>query len=63
MSEKGIALLREMLCKAWPTALKEDSKLDEKEKDDILVEHLLSWPTWPEFLKFFGKENVHAYGI
>ena len=45
-----------MLHKSWPAALKEGSKSDEKEKHEILLKHLLSWPTWPGFLKFFGKE-------
>ena len=45
-----------MLRKAWPAELKEGSELNEKEKDEILLKHLLTWPTWPGFLKFFGKE-------
>lgn len=45
-----------MLHKAWPTELKRESPLNEKEKDEILLRHLLTWSTWPGFLKFFGKK-------
>ena len=51
----AIKLLRAMLHKAWPPELKEDSKLNDDEKDGILLKHLLNWPTWQGFLKFFGK--------
>lgn len=47
-----------MLDKAWPPQLKEDSELSEKEKDVILLKHLLTWSTWPGFLKFFGKKTI-----
>ena len=46
-----------MLDKAWPSELKEGSKRNEKEKDVILLKHLLTWSTWPGFLKFFGKKS------
>jgi hypothetical protein len=42
-----------MLHKAWPPELNENSKSSGKEK--ILLNHLLTWSTWPGFLKFFGK--------
>jgi hypothetical protein len=45
-----------MLHKAWPLELKEGSRLNDEEKDKILLSHLLTWSTWPGFLKFFGKE-------
>jgi hypothetical protein len=45
-----------MLDKAWPTALKESSQGE----DEILLKHLLTWPNWPGFLKFFGKEFSDA---
>jgi hypothetical protein len=41
-----------MLHKAWPPELNKDSESTEK----ILLNHLLTWPTWPGFLKFFGKQ-------
>ena len=52
-----IKLLSTMLHKAWPPELNERSEMDEKEKDVVLLKHLLTWPTWPGFLKFFGKTN------
>jgi hypothetical protein len=45
-----------MLRKAWPTEKKEDNQLNDKEKDEVLLKHLLTWSTWPGFLKFFGKK-------
>jgi hypothetical protein len=50
----------EMLGKAWPPELKEGSKTSEKERDEILLKHLLYWPTWPGFLTFFGKKFLSA---
>ena len=47
-----------MLDKGWPSKLNEDSELSEKEKDVILLKHLLTWSTWPGFLKFFGKKTI-----
>ena len=52
-----------MLDKAWPSKLKEDRELSEKEKDVILLKHLLTWSTWPGFLKFFGKETIKLYTL
>ena len=39
-----------MLQKAWPLHHVED-----KDRDDVLLKHLLTWQTWPGFLEFFGK--------
>lgn len=50
----AMKLLSAMLHNAWPSGLK-DEKLDEKEKDLILLKHLLTWSTWQGFLKFIGK--------
>jgi hypothetical protein len=41
-----------MLDKAWPTALKGGSQGE----DEILLKHLLTWPFWPGFLNYFGKQ-------
>ena len=59
MSDQGIKLLRRMLDKAWPEELTEPNELSESEKDHFMLIHLLSWPTWPGFLKFFGKISAH----
>ena len=56
-SQKCIDLLGRMLQKAWP------SRDGQKEvADDVLLENLLTWPTWPGFLEFFGKNDfvVHT---
>lgn len=47
-----------MLYKAWPPQLNENTELGEKEKDAILLKHLLTWPTWQGFLKFIGKKTI-----
>ena len=49
-----------MLHKAWPSELEKDSKLNDNEKDVILLKHLLNWPTWQGFLKFFGKIQTNV---
>ena len=46
-----------MLHKVWPRELNEGSKSDEKEKDAVLLKHLLTWPAWQGFLKSLGKEK------
>ena len=46
-----------MLHKAWPPKLM-DKELNEKEKDVILLKHLLTWSTWQGFLKFIGKKTL-----
>ena len=54
-----------MLHKAWPLELK-DKNLNEEDKDEILLTHLLTWPIWPGFLKFFGKASlwwVHYFKV
>ncbi|CAB4005504.1 Hypothetical predicted protein, partial [Paramuricea clavata] len=56
-STNAIRLLREMLRKAWPTEKKEDNQLNDREKDEVLLKHLLTWSTWPGFLKFFGSSS------
>ena len=45
-----------MLQTAWPPELKDEIQLNEEKKDEILLNHLLTWPTWPGFFNFFGKE-------
>ena len=52
-----------MLHKVWPTELKENTKLDEREKDKILLKHLLTWSTWQGFLKFIGKKTIKLEGL
>ena len=49
-SRKCADLLSRMLQKAWPLHHVED-----KDIDDVLLKHLLTWQTWPGFLEFFGK--------
>ena len=39
-----------MLRKAWPLG-----DVANEDEDDKLLKHLLTWPTWPGFLQFFGK--------
>ena len=58
-STNGVELLSVMLQKAWPPQLKEASEqhLEDKQQDEILLNHLLTWITWPAFLKFFGKTD------
>ena len=52
-----------MLHKVWPTELNENTELDEKKKDEILLKHLLTWSTWHGFLKFFGKKTIKLDGL
>ena len=49
-TQKCVDLLNRMLRKAWP--LGNEANEDD---DDKLLKHLLTWPTWPGFLQFFGK--------
>ncbi|CAB4012403.1 Hypothetical predicted protein [Paramuricea clavata] len=57
VQEKCSRLLGAMLNKSWPLELKEGSQLNDKEKEKILLNHLLTWSTWPGFLKFFGSSS------
>ena len=52
-----------MLCKVWPTELNENTELDEREEDETLLKHLLTWPTWQGFLKFIGKKTIKLDGL
>ena len=54
-SSRAISLLSRMLQKAWPKQLQEESQLPDKERDEVLLNHLLTWSCWPGFLNFFGK--------
>ncbi|XP_028416584.1 E3 ubiquitin-protein ligase rnf213-alpha-like [Dendronephthya gigantea] len=46
-----------MLEKSWPRELKGNCHMNEKERGEVLLRHLLTWSIWPGFLKFFGNST------
>ena len=57
-SSKAIKLLSAMMHKAWPDQLNLENDLSGKREREILLHHLLTWSSWPGFLKFIGKTVI-----
>ncbi|XP_046861644.1 E3 ubiquitin-protein ligase rnf213-alpha-like [Xenia sp. Carnegie-2017] len=57
-STKAMELLSVLLYKAWPDKLREEgASLSSKEKEKILLNHLLNWSVWPGFFKLIGSNS------